>query len=393
MADDADVRTSAEALSIAATGLVRDIGRVNDSNRFELVSLTVADGSVALSRRGDSSFAHLVIEAETAGQTHGLLPPRLLADVARSLPRGDVDLSIRDGAMEIQSGRTSFSLALRQGEAAQLSVPSMAIELDAGRYLLALRRISTAIDGVRTVDDDVKIRLHTVGSELTLEFDTFEIAATESVSGMTDSQVDRLLVTSAERFAAMVAHFGVNYPAVRIGASGNDDVVWMSGRHRLHPVTLAFGSSTWASETRDPARLRAVPLPHHASFSAPAILAALRRCALATDGDGGYATLCLDAGEPRVRILTHGRLASAAEWVPCEYGGPRAEITFLLKHLEPAIKHLPSDFKLSFGDPAKPVVITNDESYTCILRPLPPAPPGEAQHSDFFQNVPFPRSI
>jgi len=130
------------------------------------------------------------------------------------------------------------------------------------------------------------------------------------------------------------------------------------------------------------------------TFQARSLQSALRRCVLASEGwreEGPYAWLRIDGDQQRMRVLMHGWAAAAAEWVPCTYSGPAVEIALPFHHLSSAIGSIDGDVVLSFGDPSKPVVIEYGDSYRCVLRPLPPAPPDSPAHRTFFQNVPFPK--
>jgi len=83
----------------------------------------------------------------------------------------------------------------------------------------------TATYGARRNVDDVRIRLQHANGSLRMEFDTFDIAATDNVKGISGSIPDGLVVTSADEFDTALSLFDDGFPRLRLSTSPRQDVL------------------------------------------------------------------------------------------------------------------------------------------------------------------------
>lgn len=129
--------------------------------------LTATDGDLSIRTR-------IQADVETGGEV--VVPGRLLADVARQLPAGDVSLLIDDGGqLEIRSGQASFKLRLLAAE----DFPEVEM-IEGSTVSLPAGEFSTTIDQVARSASRDETRPHLTGILLSVDGDKLRAVATDS---------------------------------------------------------------------------------------------------------------------------------------------------------------------------------------------------------------------
>lgn len=129
--------------------------------------MTATDGDVSIRTR-------IAAEVEAGGEI--VVPGRLLADVARQLPAGDVSLLIDDGdLLEIESGQASFKLRLLAAD----DFPEVEM-IEGSTVSLPTSEFSETIEQVARSASRDETRPHLTGILLSVDGDKLRSVATDS---------------------------------------------------------------------------------------------------------------------------------------------------------------------------------------------------------------------
>src|SRR5690349_9753315 len=176
------------------------------STRTTLPSLggimLVASGGKVLARATDSELAVTVeVDAEVEGEGQLLLPGRLLADVARSLPQGPVTISERTAEhdVEITAGTANFHLRLLDAE----DFPRLP-DLEGETITMPAPALAETVDRVARAASRDEVRPILTGIMVSVEESTLTMVATDSY---------RLSVKRTELESPVATPFEANVPA------------------------------------------------------------------------------------------------------------------------------------------------------------------------------------
>jgi DNA polymerase-3 subunit beta len=176
------------------------------STRTTLPSLggimLVSEGGRAVARATDGELAVTVdLEAEVDGDGRLLLPGRLLADVARSLPQGTVTLAERSAEhdVELTAGTARFHLRLLDAE----DFPRLP-ELADDALTMPAPALAETVDRVARAASRDEVRPILTGIMVSVEGTTLTMVATDSY---------RLSVKRTELEQPVASPFEANVPA------------------------------------------------------------------------------------------------------------------------------------------------------------------------------------
>lgn len=131
------------------------------------LTLTATDGDISIR-------AKIAAEVESGGEI--VVPGRLLADVARQLPGGDVSLVVTGGGLlEIDCGSASFKLRLLAAD----DFPEVG-EIEGSTVTLPVSEFSETIDQVARSASRDETRPHLTGILLSIDGDKLRSVATDS---------------------------------------------------------------------------------------------------------------------------------------------------------------------------------------------------------------------
>lgn len=139
------------------------------------ISLRAATGSLTLTATDGDISIRSEVSAEVASGGEIIVPGRLLADVTRQLPPGEVSLSLVDGQLDIQCGPASFRLRLLAAE----DFPEVR-EIEGSTVTIPVSEFAETIDQVARSASRDETRPHLTGILLSIEGDKLRSVATDS---------------------------------------------------------------------------------------------------------------------------------------------------------------------------------------------------------------------
>jgi DNA polymerase-3 subunit beta len=164
------------------------------------LTLTATDGDLSIRSR-------LSAEVESGGEI--VVPGRLLADVAKQLPAGDVSLVVDSGMLEIECGAAAFKLRLLAADDFPeiQAIEGSTVSLPAGEF-------SETIDQVAGSASRDETRPHLTGILLSIDGDELRAVATDSyrlavhkskIERVSDSRIEANVPARALQEATRVA--------------------------------------------------------------------------------------------------------------------------------------------------------------------------------------------
>lgn len=345
------------------------------------LSLAYSDGLV-------DARAHVpaVVDGPTAGQVGG----RLFRQVVEALAGKTIEVIPEDDSLMILSGRSRFGLFAGPPDPVAEGPPDGGVTVDATEYLGAFQSVVSMIHGHEDVSEQL-IRIGPDGSDLRLDFHTFDFASTDLISGQAGSFGGHGVLVRAGALASLVSRFQRGVPLIRV-ISSSSNAIWFVGDIDRHGVRIEACTRLSVASNRNADPLFAQDRPNVLRIDAGRLRGAMKRCDLAQRGGstGHFATFRVGEGADTCTLLAQGWASSAAETIPCTYEGSVAEYAVRFADLAAAIRPVGGALDISFGDPGRPIVLGDSEQYRCLLRPLATRSPDEPRFADSANNLRFP---
>ena len=311
--------------------------------------------------------ASATVAAEVGEPGTVLVPGRLLAEIVRSLPSGDVDVSTAADMTMVTCGSAEFALvSLPLEEYPQLpDLPRMAGTVDGGLLATAAAQVVPSASRDDTLPMLTGVCLEVDGAVLTLAATDRYRMAVRTIGWDPADPAARLSVLVPARTLADVARtVGPGQPVtIAVGTAGHDGqrpadgmISFQSPGRRL--TARLIGAEFIKYEARFPASFEA-----RAELPATAFTEAVRRVSLVADR-GTPVQLTFRRDAVVVEAQSDGR-ARAVESVPVTLTGADQVISFnphyLLDGLAAAALTVADDdgrIRLDFTSPARPALIT-----------------------------------
>ena len=378
---------SSTALGHVGRVLQRSIGRLP----LQHVSvLARADGLEFLHDDGVvETLVRLEADVDVDGEMLLALRARVLVDLLRRLPRGQVMLSCDGAEFRVAISTLSYGLIADLAPRRPPAFPTGGVRVDEESFLEAFRRVVRASD--QSQSDIPLVRIAPLGADLRLDCHGFDRSASDVLPGRAGTFGDRPAVIELGSLTGVVSRFDGHRGALTIARTSEPERTWFIGRRRNSPVSFAASTALSAATALDATDLMGQPRPHRLSIQGSVLRGALKRCALAQrfESVGGYVAFRLD-GNATCELLAQGGFASMSETVRCAYVGPPTELTLRGVDLAAAVWRLKGRVVIAFADNAHSVLIGDGEHFRCFIRPLPPAVDGGPQYREQPQHVPFP---
>ena len=378
---------SSTALGHVGRGLNRSLGRLR------LQDVTVAATPDGLEFFHDDGVVETLLrldaEVEVDGEMLVSLRARVLVDLLRRLPRGEVTLTCDGDEFGVATPTVSYELVAEVASRRPPAFPTGGVRVDEANYLEAFRRVVQASDW--SGSDVPLVRIAPLGNDLRIDCHGFDRSASDVLPGRAGTFGDRSAVVELGSLAAVISRFDGHRGSLTIARTSEPEGMWFIGRRRNSPVWVAAGTVLSAATALDATELMAQPRPYELAIQGSVLRGALKRCALAHrfDATGGFLTLRLIEPDS-CELLAHGGSASMSEIVPCTYSGPPTELTLRGGDLVATVGRLKVPLRIAFADNEHSVLIGDGEYFRCFARPLPPAVDGGPQYPEQSQNVPFP---
>ena len=299
-----------------------------------------------------------------------VLPARLLLDVVRTLPAGDVSLELRptEQDVEIVGGTARFHIrTLRAEDFPPLPEPGgdRVVSLPAGAFVETIGRVSRSASRDETRPVLTSIHVSASGDEL-------EMVATDSY---------RLCVKQTKLDAPLEAEaaFEVNVPARALDELGRlvrDDVEEIRIGVRTNQVVFEVGGVALSSRLIDgqfpnPRQHLPEEYTHELTISRDELLEVVRRISLMAQRNAPLRLLFSD-GEVRVSAQTPD-VGEASEPLPVPFRGEQIEIGFNPDFLTVGLESAGSEeIALKLNSPLLPALIeaADGSGFLYLIMPI-----------------------
>jgi DNA polymerase-3 subunit beta len=280
--------------------------------------------------------ARMRIEADVVEAGTALVPGRLLAEIIRSLPALDVEVTCDADMVGLTCGSAEFTLvSLPVGEYPALPEPPAPTgTIDGGVLAVAAAQVGTAASRDDTLPMLTAVCLEVDGETLTLAAtDRYRLAVREVRWDPADAALRAVALVPARTLADVAKTMSAGMPVtIAFGARAPagtdaereprpvDGMISFEGGHRRLTARL-IGGEFIKYRSRFPAEFGSRALLPAASFTE-----AVRRVSLVADRTTPV-RLAFDAGSVVIEAHTDGR-ARAVETVPAEFDGGERIISF-----------------------------------------------------------------
>ena len=343
------------------------------STRTTLPSLggimLVAREGKAVARATDSELAVTVtLDAQVEGDGQILLPGRLLADVARALPQGTVEINERRDQhdVEITAGTARFHLRLLDAE----DFPRLP-ELGEGAITMPAGALAETVDRVARAASRDEVRPILTGIMVSVEDSTLTMVATDSYrlsvkrTDLADASPGPLEANVPARamreLARIVSQNGVE--AVEVALPGNQ-IVFRAGE-----VTL----SSRLIEGQFPNYRQLLPdaFDHDVRLPRSELLDVTRRVRYLAQRNAPL-KLAFAEGELTVAAETP-EIGDASESMPCAFEGEAMEIAFNPQFFIEGIESVETEeLVLRLTSPLRPGLLqaAGSEDFSYLVMPI-----------------------
>jgi len=293
--------------------------------------------------------------------------PRLAADIARSMPEGDVTVSYREGeaAAVLEGGDSRFSLnVLPAGDFPELPADEgEGVEVDAKALTLAIERVARAAsrDETRPVLTGVLTRLGPDGLTL-VATDSYRLAVEQAaIDGAPETERTAIVAARALWEVARLANAA---KAESVDLALGDAVAIA----RVGGTTLT--SRVIDGQFPDHGQLVPTEFEHDVRFDRGELLAVLNRIGVLAQRSS---PVRLAFGEGRVTISTVSEsLGEARESIPVAFAGEELEVGFNVEFLRAGVESVRDEtVRLGLISPLRPGLIRGeDDAYRYLLMPI-----------------------
>jgi DNA polymerase-3 subunit beta len=353
-----------DALQIAARAL---------STRTTLPSLggimLVAEGGRAVARATDGELAVTVdLEAQVDGDGRLLLPGRLLADVARSLPQGSVMLAERTAERDVEMTAGTARFHLRQLDAEDF--PRLP-ELGDDALTMPAPALAETVDRVARAASRDEVRPILTGIMVSVEGSTLTMVATDSY---------RLSVKRTELEQAVPTSFEANVPARAmrelarvVSQAGVEEVkVSMPGNQ----IVFGAGNVTLSSrliEGQFPNYRQLLPdaFDHDVRLPREELLDVTRRIRYLAQRNAPL-KMAFAPGELTISAETP-EIGDASEGMPCGFEGEPMEIAFNPQFFIEGVESVEgAEVVLRLTSPLRPGLLqpAGNEDFSYLVMPI-----------------------
>lgn len=315
--------------------------------------LEAGDDQLTVSAFDYDTSARITIACEVAEPGRIVVPGRLLAEVAKSLPdRLLVDLTATDTEATIRSGRSDFTLRLLPADdyPALPEPPAPAGTIDAAALAAAVAQVAPATSNNDTLPMLTGIRLDTDGERLTLAAtDRYRIAVTDTTWQPVAAPLGALI--PGKHLADIVK--GLTHGQIGIGIDNGMAALTTADR----TATCRLLDEQYIDYRARTAMEAAIT----ATVDAPALAAAVKRVALVADRKTGTAVrLAFTANEVTVRAGGDD-IGRGNEVLDCTLDGDPVEIAFQSPFLLDALGALGGKAAIGITGATKPALFSSED--------------------------------
>jgi DNA polymerase III subunit beta len=358
------IRIERDAFAEASSWVLRSVGTRATLPVLGGVLFVAEEGKIRLAGTDLEVGAEAVVDGAIDADGRGVLPGRVLGEIARTLPPGTVRIELEGGQAKLTCGSAEFTLRTLPTE----DFPSLTGPAGAAGGTVSAAELALAVAQVTKAASRDEARPILTGVLLEAGTDKLTFAATDSYrlairelawKGPTDA-LKRVVPARALQEAARAAE-GEDDVAIALGESQ----VTVQGKERRLTSRLIEGEfPNWR-------QLVPEDQPNHLTVDREAFLEAVRRVGiLAQQGT----PVRLELGPAGVRLTAGTQdVGEAADLVEGKYEGEPLTIAFNAGYLSDGVQAIDgSEVVLSCRDGLKPAVLRSPDggSFLYLLMPV-----------------------
>ena len=318
------------------------------------------DGTVEFTAFDYEISARAKVEADVAEAGEVLVSGRLLAAIASALPNGGVDVKVDGTKVAIKGGNASYALqTMPLNEYPVLpQVPATTGTIDSDVFKSVVNKVTVAAASKEDANPVFAgVRMKVANDQINLAAtDRYRLSQLDTdwnVTGTDD--VTSTILVKAKVLQDVAKNLGIPGENIEIGLnnSGGLDIIGFTAGGKQTTAQLIDGQFP-AVESLFPDKQ-----PIHAVVSRTALMEAVKRVALVSDG---IVKLAFREGEVEIKA-GQGDDAQASESLPAELTGEDITIAVKPAYLLDGLTAIPEAFvRVSFTGPIKPVELSGQET-------------------------------
>ena len=358
------IRIERDAFAESSSWVLRSVGTRATLPVLGGVLITAEEGAIKLAGTDLEVGAEAVVEGAIDAAGRGVLPGRVLGEIARTLPPGTVRIELDAGQARVMCGSAEFTLRTLPIE----DFPSLAGPTDAPAGTVSAAELSTAVTQVTKAASRDEARPILTGVLLEAEDGKITLAATDSYRlairdlGWTGPKEALKRVVPA-RALAEAARAAEGEDTVEI-ALGENQVAVRGKERRLTSRLIEGEFPNWRQLVPD-------DQPNRLTLDREAFLESVRRVGiLAQQGT----PVRLELGPAGVRLTAGTQdVGDAADLVEGKYEGEPLTIAFNAGYLSDGLQAIEgSEVVLSCRDGLKPALLRSPEAgaFLYLLMPV-----------------------
>jgi DNA polymerase-3 subunit beta len=331
------------------------------------ILLSVKDGALRLRATDMELGLEVSAEAEVSGEGSVVLPGRLLVDVVRSLPEGEISLELRTSERDVEITAGSSSFHLRTLSADDFPAPPAAegegFELPAEPLRATINRVASAAsrDEARPVLTGILLKIE--GGELTMvATDSYRLAVKRTKLDGAAEEIEANVPARALRELARLSEED-SEQAVQVNLSRNQALF------RVGEVSLT--SRLIDGQFPNYRQLLPESFEHEVKLDRAELLEVVRRVAQVAQRNAAL-RLAFSPGELVVSAETPD-LGDAREAIPVSFEGEPIEIGFNPEFVRDGLESLDSEqLVLKLISPLRPGLIepADADDFSYLVMPI-----------------------
>ena len=304
-----------------------------------------------------SARAEVAAQVQEPGEV--LVSGRLLAAIANALPNGEVDIAVDGTKVAIKAGNAAYSLqTMPLAEYPDLpKLPEISGQIDSDAFKSIVNKVTVAAASKEDANPVFAgVRLKFLNDQINLSAtDRYRLSQLDTNWKTELSDLESTILVKAKVLQDV---------AKSLGNTGEDIALGLNTGGGLELIGFSSGGKQTTAQLIDgqfPAVESLFPesQPIHAVVSRSALIDAVKRVALVSDG---IVKLLFREGEVEV-LAGQGEDAQASETLPTALEGEDIKIAVKPMYLLEGLAAIPENFvRISFTGPIKPVELSGQET-------------------------------
>ncbi|MCB0919903.1 MAG: DNA polymerase III subunit beta [Actinobacteria bacterium] len=292
---------------------------------------------------------------------------RLLADIAKALPKQPVELTLEGSRLSLRCGRSSFGLPTMPVEEYP-ELPAFPVEagsLPGSEFGVAIAQVAVAASRDDTLPVLTGIRVELEGDTITMAAtDRYRLAVRRLAWSPDDTSISRQVLVKGKQLADLGRTLGEGDSVSLSLGDPESGLIGFSSPDREVVTRLLHG------DFPDYRRLLPKDSQTVAETDREELIESVKRVKLVAAERTTPIRLTFSDDEVLLRAGA-GDDASASESLECSVSGDPIEIAFNPDYLLDGLQSIPNEkVTLAFTEPRKPAVLSDGPDYQYLLMPM-----------------------